>query len=93
MFYLLYPRSSQICPHCKMLLVLHQVKIWHSEPSECVETVKTKGADVEHSIFLLIYHWMLKLEGGHRVRSLHYEQMLYDLSVLMIRHGCKESTV
>lgn len=63
---------------------------WHSEPSECVETVKTKGADVERSIFLLIYHWMLKLEGGHHVRSLRYGQMLYDLSVLMIHHDWKK---
>lgn len=59
---------------------------WHSEPNECVGTGKTKGADGEHSIFLLIYHWMLKLVSGHHVRSSRYEQMLYDPSVLMILH-------
>lgn len=59
---------------------------WHSEPNEYVGIGKTKGADGEHSIFLLIYRWMLKLESGHHVRSSHYEWMLYDLSVLMILH-------
>lgn len=59
---------------------------WHSEPNECVGIRKTKVADGEHSIFLSIYHWKLKLGIGHHARSSHYEQMLYDLSVPMILH-------
>lgn len=59
---------------------------WHSEPNECVGIGKTEGADGEHSIILLIYHWMLKLESGRHARNSRYEQMPYDLSVPMILH-------